>query len=126
MEYQGSNFQQNVEQSNINMQQNVEQSNINMQQSILNNNDSNNSFSNFSNTQVEHGYGYGMVLFSKLFYVSLGYNYRRADELSASSSKWEGLSVGAGVSIKGFKFGASYSHLHVSSSSLLFNVSYTL
>lgn len=26
------------------------------------------SFSNFSNTQVEHGYGYGMVLFSKLFY----------------------------------------------------------
>ena len=48
LEYQGSNFQQNVEQSNINMQQNVEQSNINMQQSILNNNDSNNSFSNFS------------------------------------------------------------------------------
>lgn len=26
------------------------------------------SFSNFSNTQVEHGYGYGMVLYSKLFY----------------------------------------------------------
>ncbi len=26
------------------------------------------SFSNFANTQVEHGYGYGMVLFSKLFY----------------------------------------------------------
>ena len=26
------------------------------------------SFSNFSNTQVEHGYGYGMVLFSKLVY----------------------------------------------------------
>ena len=26
------------------------------------------SFSNFSNTQVEHGYGYGMVLFAKLFY----------------------------------------------------------
>lgn len=26
------------------------------------------SFSNFANTQVEHGYGYGMVLFAKLFY----------------------------------------------------------
>ena len=26
------------------------------------------SFSNFSNTQVESGYGYGMVLYSKLFY----------------------------------------------------------
>lgn len=26
------------------------------------------SFSNFSNTQVTHGYGYGMVLFAKLFY----------------------------------------------------------
>lgn len=28
------------------------------------------SFSNFSNTQVTHGYGYGMVLFSKLFFVN--------------------------------------------------------
>jgi hypothetical protein len=26
------------------------------------------SFSNFSNTQVEHGYGYGMVLYAKLYY----------------------------------------------------------
>ena len=26
------------------------------------------SFSNFANTQVEHGYGYGMVLYAKLFY----------------------------------------------------------
>lgn len=65
-------------------------------------------------------------LVGKIFYASLGYNYRIADELSASGSKWQGISAGAGISVKGFKFGASYSHLHVSSSSLLFNASYTL
>lgn len=81
---------------------------------------------NFGEILLKHFTIGADFVFSKLFYVSLGYNYRRADELSASRSKWEGLSVGAGVSIKGFKFGASYSHLHVSSSSLLFNVSYTL
>ena len=44
----------------------------------------------------------------------------------AADSKWDGLSLGAGISIKKFKFGVSYSKLHVSSNSLLFNASYTL
>ena len=66
------------------------------------------------------------VLFSEKFYASIGYNYRMTKELSTSNSKWEGVSLGAGLNIKKFKFGASYSKLHVSSNSLLFNVSYTL
>lgn len=60
------------------------------------------------------------------FYASIGYNYRISKELSAGSSRWDGLSVGAGLNINKVKFGASYSKLHVSSSSFLFNLSYTL
>ena len=47
-------------------------------------------------------------------------------ELSTSDSKWDGVSFGAGANIKKIKLGISYSKLHVSSNSLLFNVSYTL
>lgn len=62
----------------------------------------------------------------KNFYASAGYNFRMNKELSAGSSKWDGLSIGAGLKINKVKFGASYSKLHVSSSSLLFNLSYTI
>lgn len=62
----------------------------------------------------------------KNFYASLGYNFRMSKELSAGGSKWDGLSAGAGLNINKVKFGASYSKLHVSSSSFLFNLSYTL
>ena len=65
-------------------------------------------------------------LFSERFYAALGYNYRTAKELSNDGSKWDGFSVGAGLNIKKFKLGVSYSKLHISSSSLLFNASYTL
>ena len=66
------------------------------------------------------------ALLGKNFYASLGYNFRMSKELSAGSSKWDGLSIGAGLNINKVKFGASYSKLHVSSSSFLFNLSYTL
>lgn len=66
------------------------------------------------------------VLIGQNFYASIGYNYRMADELSASGSKWDGITAGAGLTLKRLKLGASYSKLHLSSSSLLFNVSYTL
>ena len=66
------------------------------------------------------------VLLSERIYASIGYNYRMTKELSTTDSKWDGLSLGAGISIKKFKFGVSYSKLHVSSNSLLFNASYTL
>lgn len=65
-------------------------------------------------------------LFSERFYAAVGYNYRTSKELSSNGSKWDGFSIGAGLNIKKIKLNASYSKLHVSSSSLLFNVSYTL
>ncbi len=66
------------------------------------------------------------VLIGQRFCISAGYNYRMTKELSTDGSKWDGLSIGAGFNIKKIRLGASYSKLHVSSSSLLFNFSYTL
>ena len=66
------------------------------------------------------------ALLGKNFYASLGYNFRASKELSTGGNKWDGLSVGAGLNINKVKFGASYSKLHVSSSSFLFNLSYSL
>ena len=66
------------------------------------------------------------VLLSERFYIAAGYNYRMTKELSTDNSKWDGMSIGAGFNTKRVKLGASYSKLHVSSSSLLFNASYTL
>lgn len=61
------------------------------------------------------------------FYVALGYNFQRADELSLEgNSRWAGMSCGAGLQLKRVKFGAAYAKYHPTSSSLLFNLSYTL
>ena len=60
------------------------------------------------------------------FRLSLGYNYRIGKELSAEGTKWDGLTAGAGLSIKKIKLAVSYSKLHISSSSLMFNASYAL
>ena len=65
-------------------------------------------------------------LLGENFHASLGYNYRIAKELSAEGTKWDGLTAGAGITLKKIKLGVSYSKLHVSSSSFLFNASYTL
>ena len=66
------------------------------------------------------------LLLGENFTVSLGYNYRISQELSVAGSKWDGFTAGANLAIKRVKLGASYSKLHVSSSSLLFNISYAL
>lgn len=66
------------------------------------------------------------LLIGSNFYASLGYNYRMAEELSAEGTKWDGLTAGAGITLKRVKLGLSYSKLHVSSSSLQINASYTL
>lgn len=63
---------------------------------------------------------------SQNFYLSVGYNYRLSKELSGDSGSWEGFTAGIGITLKRIKIGASYSKLHVSSSSLLFNLSYSL
>ena len=66
------------------------------------------------------------ILIGQNFNIALGYNYRIGKELSVEGSKWDGLTVGAGLHINKVKFGVAYSKLHVSSSSLLFNLSYSL
>ena len=66
------------------------------------------------------------ILMGKNFYMSLGYNYRTSRELSATRNSLDGFSIGAGLNIYKVKFNASYSKLHTSSHSLLFNLSYSL
>lgn len=64
---------------------------------------------------------------SDKWYISAGYNFRRAYELKAAgSSHGAGLSFGAGLLLDRFKLGASYAKHHLSTSSLMFNVGYAL
>lgn len=61
------------------------------------------------------------------FYIAAGYNFRRASELKAAgSSHAAGFSLGAGAEFKGFKLSATWAKYHVSVSSLLFNLSYSI
>ncbi len=71
------------------------------------------------------------VLLSDAIYIAGGYNFGRADEMSisdgeSSSSHGAGLSVGAGLQLTRFKLQMAYAKYHVSSTSLLFNVTYSL
>lgn len=72
------------------------------------------------------------ILFSDQIYVAAGYNFRRADEMKImggedeESSHGAGLSFGAGLQLERFKVQLGYGKYHVSSSSLLVNVTYTL
>lgn len=67
------------------------------------------------------------VLPTDNLYLSLGYNFRRANELKASgSSHFAGISAGAGLRIKRFKIGASFARYHQAGNSLMFSAGYTL
>ncbi len=81
---------------------------------------------NFSEMLFKHAVFGADLLLGENFQISLGYNYRISQELSVAGSKWDGITAGANLAIKRVKLGASYSKLHVSSSSLLFNISYAL
>ena len=65
------------------------------------------------------------ILPTDYLYLSVGYNFRRAYELKASgSSHLAGLSAGAGVNVKHFKFGVSYAKYQQASNSIMANVGY--
>lgn len=72
------------------------------------------------------------ILFSQQIYAAVGYNFRRADEMTTlkgtdeESSHMAGLSFGAGLQLERFKLQLAYGKYHVSSNSLLVNVSYSL
>jgi hypothetical protein len=62
-----------------------------------------------------------------VLYLSLGYNFRRADELkSAGSSRWAGLTAGGGLSLKRIKIGAAYARYHTAASALTLNFGYRI
>ena len=71
------------------------------------------------------------VLFSQTMWVGMGYNLRRANEMrivngEEESSHGAGLSFGAGLNLDRLHINAAYGKYHVSSSSVLINLSYTL
>jgi len=71
------------------------------------------------------------LLLGETIYVAGGYNFRRHSEMAISdgdseSSHGAGLSIGAGISLTRFKLNVSYGKYHVSASSLMFSVSYSL
>lgn len=72
------------------------------------------------------------VIFSPQIYVALGYNFRRNNEmkilttLEEESSHGAGLTLGAGINLDRFKLNIAYGKYHVSSSSILLNVAYSL
>lgn len=71
------------------------------------------------------------VLLSSSIYIAGGYNFQRADEMAiddteGSSSHGAGLSIGGGLQLERFKLQVAYAKYHVSASSLLFNVTYSL
>lgn len=85
----------------------------------------------------EYGIGKHLVLGADLFlgdqfYLAAGYNALRASEMKISTSGDEvsthgaGLSLGGGLMLERLKLHVAYAKYHVSASSLLVNVSYTL
>lgn len=67
------------------------------------------------------------LLPSSSFYLSAGYNFRRATEMKeAGKSHGAGLSFGGGLLLERFKMGVAYAQYHVSTPTLVFNVSYQL
>lgn len=72
------------------------------------------------------------IILSQQIYLAAGYNFRRADEMTIGSgtddesSHGTGWSFGAGLQLERFKLQLGYGKYHVSSNSLLVNVSYSL
>ena len=71
------------------------------------------------------------VLLGDNIYLAVGYNFRKAQQMSitdndGSSAHGAGLTLGSGLSLQRFKLHLGWGKYHVSTSSLLINISYTL
>ena len=72
------------------------------------------------------------LMLSESFWIGGGYNFRRAKEmkiLSADGNKSNhgaGLSLGTGINLERFKLNVAYGKYHVSSSSVVMSLSYSL
>ena len=84
----------------------------------------------------EYGFGKHIVvgadlILSQQFYIAAGYNAMRASEMKiaeddGSSAHGAGLSVGAGLQLERLKLHVAYAKYHVSTASILVNLSYAL
>lgn len=72
------------------------------------------------------------LILSPQIYIAGGYNFRRASEMKVyndemiGSSHGAGLSLGAGINLERFRVNVAYGKYHVSSSSIIANVAFTL
>ena len=71
------------------------------------------------------------IIISPTIWGGAGYNFRRANEMKITetdgeSSHGAGLSFGAGINLERFKLNLAYGKYHVSSSSILINLAYSL
>ena len=67
------------------------------------------------------------LLPTDVFYVSAGYSFRRAYELTAAgAAHGAGLSLGAGINLKKFNLGLSYAKYHVSMPAFMITAQYHL
>lgn len=73
------------------------------------------------------------ILLSESIWLGCGYNFRRANEMKIEgtgeekgSSHGAGLSLGGGLNLERFHLNVAYGKYHVSSSSLIINLAYSL
>lgn len=72
------------------------------------------------------------VNLSESIWIGLGYNFRRAHEMSITdtsgneSSHGAGFSMGAGLNLERFKLNLAYGTYHVSNHSIIINIAYSL
>lgn len=71
------------------------------------------------------------ILLGDRIYIAGGYNFRRAHDMRITDADGEsahgaGFSLGAGLSLERFKLHIGWGKYHVTTSSLLFNISYAL
>ncbi|GAB1359212.1 type IX secretion system protein PorQ [Porphyromonadaceae bacterium] len=79
----------------------------------------------FSKTLFKHFVFAVDIVPSQLFYVSVGYNPKRADDFSLTESKgFAGFSLGAGLNIGRLQAHASWAQHHAAGSSLMLGVNY--
>lgn len=70
--------------------------------------------------------GADVTLYKGRFWLGLGYNFRRGQEMKAGgSSHAAGLTVGAGINIKKIKVGFAYGNYHVGAPTLSFTLAYS-